>query len=205
MVSNVLDDPVNSPASAGRPVPSRRTAYDGASSLGGRHAGPELGDLARGLPGSWVLLSYRLPREPSTPRISVWRKLKRLGVAQISDGLVALPADARTQEQLEWIAEEITDAGGTATVWVGRPTALAEEHHLAQSMAERRAAEYRAVIAEARRGELRPDADRLRLIRRLRAEVGRIHRRDYFPPPERRAAEAAVDALRPGRRRGETA
>ena len=43
----------------------------------------------------WVLLAYRLPREPSTPRITVWRKLRRLGVAQLVDGLVALPADAR--------------------------------------------------------------------------------------------------------------
>src|SRR5215210_1117522 len=58
----------------------------------------------------WVLLSYRIPREPSTPRIAVWRRLKRLGVAQIGDGLVALPADARTQEQLEWLAEEIAEA-----------------------------------------------------------------------------------------------
>jgi hypothetical protein len=31
----------------------------------------------------WVMLAYRLPREPSTPRITVWRKLKRLGVAQL--------------------------------------------------------------------------------------------------------------------------
>ena len=48
-------------------------------------------------PGSWVLLSYRMPREPSTPRITIWRKLKRLGVAQLGDGLIALPADARTR------------------------------------------------------------------------------------------------------------
>jgi hypothetical protein len=54
----------------------------------------------------WVLLAYRLPRVPSTPRSAVWRKLKRLGVAQQSDGLVALPADARTREQLEWISFE---------------------------------------------------------------------------------------------------
>ena len=70
----------------------------------------------------WVLLAYRLPREPSTPRIAVWRKLRRLGVAQVLDGLVALPADARTQEQLEWVADEIVDAGGEATLWVGRLT-----------------------------------------------------------------------------------
>ncbi|MFR9773221.1 hypothetical protein [Nocardia sp. SC052] len=47
------------------------------------------------------MLSYRMHREPSTPRIALWRKLKRLGFGQISDGLVALPADARTREQLE--------------------------------------------------------------------------------------------------------
>ena len=32
----------------------------------------------------WVLLAYRIPREPSTPRISVWRKLRRLGAVRFS-------------------------------------------------------------------------------------------------------------------------
>ena len=27
-------------------------------------------------PGRWVLLCYRVPREPSTPRIGVWRNLE---------------------------------------------------------------------------------------------------------------------------------
>ncbi|KWX10764.1 chromate resistance protein, partial [Carbonactinospora thermoautotrophica] len=65
-------------------------------------------------PGTWVLLSYRVPREPSAPRIAIWRRLKRLGVAQIVDGLVALPADAYTREQMEWVAEQVVEAGGTA-------------------------------------------------------------------------------------------
>ncbi|WP_198667555.1 Chromate resistance protein ChrB, partial [Glycomyces dulcitolivorans] len=96
--------------------------------------------------GEWVLLSYRMPREPSSPRIAVWRKLKRLGVAQISDGLVALPADARTREHLEWLADEVQDGGGTAAIWIARPAALAQERELASAMAEARAAEYRAVL-----------------------------------------------------------
>ena len=61
-----------------------------------------------------MLLAYRLPREPSTPRIAVWRRLRRLGVAQLLDGLVALPLDARTKEQLEWVAEQVADAGHCA-------------------------------------------------------------------------------------------
>ena len=66
---------------------------------------------------AWVLLAYRLPREPSTPRIALWRNLRRLGAVQLVDGLVALPRDSGTQEQLEWLADDIAAAGGDATIW----------------------------------------------------------------------------------------
>ena len=149
-------------------------------------------------PGQWVLLSYRLPREPSTPRIAVWRKLKRLGVAQISDGLVALPADARTREQLEWMAEEVTEAGGTAGIWLAQPGALAQERELATAMAAARADEYRKVAEEAAALEAEPPAERERAVRRLRAELRRIARRDFFAPPARDQAHAAVERLAAG-------
>src|SRR5256885_13322453 len=84
--------------------------------------------------GRWVLLGYRLPREPSTPRITVWRKLKRLGVVQLSDGMVALPADARTGEQLEWIADEILQAGGEASIWLAEPATARQARDLARPM-----------------------------------------------------------------------
>ncbi|HEX9504889.1 MAG TPA: Chromate resistance protein ChrB, partial [Acidimicrobiia bacterium] len=100
----------------------------------------------------WVLLAYRIPREPSTPRITVWRKLRRLGVAQIVDGLVALPLDARTKEQLEWIADEILESGGEATIWVGRVGSARQERALASRMAAGVAEEYRKVASAAREG-----------------------------------------------------
>lgn len=142
--------------------------------------------------GWWALLSYRLPREPSTPRIAVWRKLRRLGVAQLSDGLAGLPADARTREQLDWVAEEITELGGTAGVWLAQPGTSQQERELAAAMAAARAAEYAAVIAEARQSDT---TDPGRTVRRLRAELRRIGKRDYFPPPERDIARAAVADL----------
>src|SRR5690348_2862574 len=143
----------------------------------------------------WVLLFYRLPRVPSTPRITVWRKLKRLGVAQLVDGLVALPADARTREQLEWIAEEITEAGGQASVWLAQPASVAQELEVARAMAEARAAEYQAVIDEARAARGADARTSARAGARLRAELRRIERRDFFPPPQRDRAWAAVRAL----------
>src|SRR2546426_321282 len=103
------------------------------------------GNAGDHMTGEWVLLSYRVPREPSTPRIAIWRKLKRLGVAQLGDGLVALPADARTREHLDWVADEVIEAGGVSTVWIARPATTAQERELAQAMAAARAAEYTAV------------------------------------------------------------
>lgn len=134
----------------------------------------------------WVLLSYRMPREPSTPRIAVWRRLKSLGVAQLGDGLVALPADARTREHLEWVAEDVEQAGGTAMLWTAQPESVAHERRIAAEMAAARAQEYRQLCEQA--------ADDSGL-RRLRAALRRIERRDYFPPPEREAARVAVQAV----------
>lgn len=145
--------------------------------------------------GEWVLLTYRLPREPSTPRASVWRQLRRLGVAQLADGLVALPADARTREQLDWVAEQVREADGTAGVWLARAGSVGQERELAQTMRAARAAEYEGVLAEAQRAAGLSGSQRTRAVRTLRGELRRIRRRDFFPPTERDAAVAAVEAL----------
>ena len=142
-----------------------------------------------------MLLAYRLPREPSTPRITLWRQLRRLGVVQIADGVVSLPLDARTREQLEWLAEEVVDNGGEATVWLAEPGSAAQERALAERMAAAVTAEYLKVIAEASTRPAEPDAVRRRSVARLRAELRRIGSRDYFPGPISERARTAVKAL----------
>jgi hypothetical protein len=147
---------------------------------------------------NWVFLVYRVPREPSTPRISVWRKLKRLGVAQVGDGLVALPYDASTKERLEWIAHDITEAGGDATIWITTPSIRRFGRSLAESLASERAGEYREVCAQVAASVGLGQVDRSRALRRLRAEYRRIERRDYFPPAEKADAREALDRLASG-------
>jgi len=140
-------------------------------------------------------LAYRIPREPSTPRITVWRKLRRLGVIQVLAGLVALPADARTREQLEWLADEVLEAGGEATVWLGRLGSAAQERALATRMAEAVTEEYRQLIDDATTARNEPDVARRRTIARLRREFRRVAQRDFFPPAEREQARRAISAL----------
>jgi hypothetical protein len=143
----------------------------------------------------WVLLAYRLPREPSTPRISVWRHLRRLGVAQISDGVVALPLDARTREQLEWVAQSVVENGGDASVWLAESGSAAQERALAAGMASTVAADYADLIDQAVATSSTPDCARRRTLGRLRRELRRIGSRDYFPGPIADQARRAVEAL----------
>jgi hypothetical protein len=65
----------------------------------------------------WLILIYHLPREPSRQRVAVWRKLKALGALYLQDGAAALPDDAVTREQLEWLQLRVREAGGEATLW----------------------------------------------------------------------------------------
>ena len=144
---------------------------------------------------SWVLLAYRVPREPSTPRSALWRKLRRLGAAQVLDGLAALPLDARNREQLEWLADEVVEAGGEATIWVAELGSAAQERELASRMAETIAADYRTLAQAAVEAREQPPGQRLRTLKRLRRELRRIRARDYFPPPEREHAQRALEEL----------
>lgn len=126
----------------------------------------------------------------------MWRKLRRLGVAQLGDGLVGLPLDARNRERLEWLAEEVVEVGGTAAVWLAEPGSRRQARVVIAELAAARAAEYRAVTTEALAAISGDDAvAQRRALRRLRRRLREIRRRDYFPPPEREQALQAVDRL----------
>ena len=66
---------------------------------------------------TWVLLTYRIAREPSAGRVAIWRKLKRLGAILVHDSVWVLPASRRTAEQFQWLASEIHELGGDAWFW----------------------------------------------------------------------------------------
>jgi ChrB-like protein len=142
-----------------------------------------------------VLLAYRLPREPSTPRIAVWRKLRQLGAAQLLDGLVALPLDGRNREQIEWLAAEIVEADGEAMVWLGALASRRQQRDLVAAMVDAVGGEYGKLVQEAERLREAAPGVRRRALARLRRELRRIQGRDYFPTTERERAEQSLEEL----------
>jgi len=142
----------------------------------------------------WVLLAYRLPREPSTPRITVWRKLRRLGVIQLVDGLVALPSSAKNREQFDWLADEILEAGGEAWTWAATPGSKDQQRALVARLDDAAAEDYRVLLEEAEQVLAEGSPDR-RTVERLRRELRRIEARDHFAAKDRTRAARAVERL----------
>ena len=143
----------------------------------------------------WVLLAYRMPREPSTPRIAVWRKLRKLGAVQLVDGLVALPADPATVEAFDWLADEVIEAGGEAWTFRGDPGSKEQQSALRDRLCESVAAEYLALIADAKESAAEATSLTSRTLSRLRRELRAIEARDRFRVPERDRARAALDKV----------
>jgi hypothetical protein len=160
-----------------------------------------------GAGGRWLVLIYHLPRDPSRHRVAVWRRLKVLGALYLQDGVAALPADAVTREQLEWLQLRVREAGGEATLWEALPNTVAEGRELAARFRASREEAYGTLIEAAgklrRKVELGAEGPSLaeelaRIERGFRAE----RRRDYFRSPLRKEAEGAIRAARQALREG---
>ena len=67
-------------------------------------------------------------------------------MAQVGDGLVALPEDARTREQLEWVADDIEAAQGSALLWRAELLSARDEQRLVAQLVAARAEEYRDIL-----------------------------------------------------------
>lgn len=124
------------------------------------------------MPLSWLLLVYRIPREPTAGRVFVWRKLKQLGAIALQDAVWVLPQTPRTQEQLQWLASEITELQGEAVLWEADQLYATDTEALRRQFLEPVEAEYREILAALKK----KDRDLAVLSKRFQE----AHDRDYF-------------------------
>src|SRR5437660_2036196 len=65
----------------------------------------------------WIALSYTLPaRGTLSVRVTLWRRLRRLGALSVAGGASVLPARPECVEAFGWMAQEIAQADGEAVV-----------------------------------------------------------------------------------------
>jgi hypothetical protein len=160
---------------------------------------------------NWLVFSYSLPtKSRSSPRVALWRRLRRLGAITPAGGAQVLPAREDCLEAFQWLAQEIRQAHGEAVVMRVERFETLSDQRLVDLFNEARQADYAEIEAAAAElekalGAQKGFIDRAHLttetlekLRRRQAEIGRV---DYFdcPAGERVAAELdrLEQALRP--------
>src|SRR5437667_3984841 len=94
---------------------------------------------------TWLLLLYGLPAKGNTARVSLWRKLKKYGAIQLKTSAYVLPDRPEHYERFQWLATEIKESGGEATlIRVSQIEGVADQQ-IIQMFNEARATEYKEV------------------------------------------------------------
>jgi hypothetical protein len=139
---------------------------------------------------AWVLLVYTLPREPSAPRVALWRKLKKLGAVLIHDAVWTLPATPATREQVRWLAQEIREAGGEAQVWLAHGELSEQDAQLVSLFIDRAEHGYQEIM-RALDDPVRSRVELARIYRQVRAI-------DYFHASSGDAVRARLEGVESG-------
>ena len=120
----------------------------------------------------WLLLVYKIPREPTAGRVYVWRKLKQLGAVAVQDAVWVLPATPKTREHFQWLVAEITELGGEASLFTSQ-AALAGQGESLQEQFEAPVRQAYEEILAALKGR---KADLAELSKRYQ----QVNAQDYF-------------------------
>ncbi|MEW6422864.1 MAG: Chromate resistance protein ChrB, partial [Deinococcota bacterium] len=127
----------------------------------------------------WLLI-YRVPKEPSTARVTIWRRTKQLGALYLQQSVCFLPDREGNRQALDAVAGEVRSFGGEAHV-LHVVSEGEEARRLTRRVQEERAAEY---------------AEFHEQVGVLRAELDKETRAGKFTFAELEDMESALERLR---------
>jgi DNA-binding transcriptional regulator PaaX len=96
----------------------------------------------------WVVLTYRLPSEPSRHRVAVWRELRRAGAISLQQATWAVPATQGFIDAVARAVEVIERAEGDAQVFDAVPRGEAMAASLEAMFTAEREQEWIEFLAE---------------------------------------------------------
>jgi hypothetical protein len=160
-------------------------------------------DDARPTEQRWLLLIHQLPTKPAYFRVKVWRRLQGIGAVAVKNTVYALPANAETQEDFEWLLKEIVEGGGEAMVCEARLVDGLSDGQVRALFDAARDEDYEALTKEARALSAKLDATTAQdetaelpaQVRRLRKRLTEIAAIDFFGATGHLSAESLIAGL----------
>ena len=104
--------------------------------------------MRRGTPLSWRVLIYRVPTEPASKRVGVWRDLKRLGALYLQQCVCIFPDIPRLIEEVNHVAAKIPALGGETFILEVPHLQAEDEARIVEAFRQQRANEYAEIIEE---------------------------------------------------------
>jgi len=135
----------------------------------------------------WLLLLYTLPAQKTAGRVSLWRKLKKIGAYPLKTSGYVLPDEPAHFERFQWFLQQVRDYGGEATL--ARVTALEglTNDDLAKLFNEARASDYAALVKPLREliaaNRRKPGEDFVEALGKLQRQFQELRAIDYFGCP----------------------
>src|SRR5262249_30908607 len=65
---------------------------------------------------AWLLLTYKVPPEPASKRVALWRRLKGMGAVYLQNDVCLLPKTDDHARRLKMLENDITQIGGEAVI-----------------------------------------------------------------------------------------
>ena len=141
----------------------------------------------------WMVFSYSLPsKSSSSPRVALWRRLRRLGAISLKGSIHVLPARDECIESFQWLAQEVQQANGEALVMrVEQFEGLADQE-IIELFLKARSEEYREIETQAIELEkslnatliLESRSSLLETLEKLHKQHTEIARVDFFDCPD---------------------
>jgi hypothetical protein len=150
----------------------------------------------------WIVFSYSLPAQAgSTPRVALWRRLRRYGAISPAGGVYILPANAECLEAFQWLAQEIRQAQGEALVMHVPQFEGLTDAQVMGLFNEARQAEYEEIEAQLVLSAQQLDDEAVELstvrtaLEKLQKQHAEVTLIDYFHCPKGAAVAAQLSSL----------
>lgn len=153
----------------------------------------------------WLLLLYGLPTKKGAARVQLWRQLKRAGALSLKTSAYLLPDEPTHHERLQWLAQQVRDGGGEATIIHATEIEGLTGEDIIRQFNEARATDY-AALAEALNALIAQNRQRPRKtftadLEKLTRQFEDIRKIDFFHCPGAQDAQMLLKRAA-GRREG---
>ena len=96
----------------------------------------------------WLVLVYRVPSEPASRRVAIWRDLKRLGALYLQQCVCILPCFDDVATEAAQVTAKIESMGGEYTLFNVPALQPTDEARIVASFRDLRDKEYAEIVEE---------------------------------------------------------